>query len=415
MNNLDKKMEIIEERLARRIEKANSYILKEIARSIKEIGTINPSKLQQLVQSLKYGGKYKEMLKQISKLTQLNANDIEKIFDEVARTDYSFAKQFYDYKNINYIPYSENIELKKQVKALAKITANEYLNLTNTTALGFGLPNKDGTIAFKGLKTAYYDLLDEAVLSIRQGKETFDSAMFRQLRDISESGLKVIYPTTYIDKNGIERHYTRRLDSAVRMNLNTALKDIHYEIQKQIGEEIDADGVEISTHEYPAEDHAEAQGRQFSNKEYEKLQTTGSATTYDNISIDMHNGEHFRPIREWNCKHYEFAIVLGVSKPQMSNEQLEAIKERNSKGFEYEGKHYTMYEGTQLQRQIETEIRKQKDVQISGVASGNEQLIQYSQSNIKTLMQKYREINKASGLEPQIERLKVEGYKKVKV
>ena len=39
---------------------------------------------------------------------------------------------------------------------------------------------------------------------------------------------------------------------------------------------------------------------------------------------------------------------------------LKLLQEDNEKGFEFEGKHYSMYEGTQLQRGIEREIRKQK-------------------------------------------------------
>ena len=413
MNTIDDKIELITERLARRIEKANAYVLKEIGRSIKEIGTINPTKANQLVQIIKYGGNYEKIVRNIAKLTNLNVKEVEKVFEEIAKTDYRFAKQFYDYRGINYIPYEQNVPLQNQIKALASITAQQYINITNTTSLGFGIPNKDGTITFKGLKKTYYDVLDEAVVYVSQGKETFDNAMFRQLKDISESGLKVIYPTTYIDKDGIERHYTRRLDSAIRMNMNTALKNIHYEMQKQIGAEIDADGVELSAHENPAEDHENAQGRQFSNDEYLKLQTTGSAMTYDGKYVDMHIGEHFRPIREWNCKHYEFAIVLGVNKPQYSDEKLNQIKERNDKGFEYDGKHYTMYQGTQLQRRIETEIRKQKEVQISGVASDNKELIQYSQQNIRLLNRKYKELCNISGLQPKMERLKVEGFKRV--
>ena len=399
------------ERLVRRIEQANTYIIKEIGRSINEIGTINPTKAQQLVQILKYGGNYEKITKEIAKITNKNINEIYQIYEEIAKNDYRFAKQFYDYRKRNYIPYKYNIQLQNQVNALANITAQEYINLTNTTSLGFGIPLKDGNIVYKGIQQTYYDLLDEAVLSIEQGKETFNSAMYRQLKAISESGLKVIYPTTYIDKEGIEKHYSRRLDSAVRMNLKSGLTALHTEIQKQIGEEIDADGVEISVHEYPAPDHEKAQGKQFSSEQFKLLQEEGRATTYDKKQVDMHKGLHFRPIGEWNCYHYTFAIILGIDKPQHSNKDLEKIIERNDKGFDYEGQHYTYYEGTQLQRQIETAIRKEKDTYIGAKASGLNDLMQDSEASIKLLSKKYRELNKISGLRPKMDRLKVVGYK----
>ena len=393
----DELIEKVVERLANRMEQANIYVLKEIARSIKEIGTINPTKLQQLIQTLKYGGNYKKIIKKLEQLTKLNASEIEAIFEEVAKSDYKLAKKFYDYRNMEYVPYGKNKELQTQVKALASIAKDEYMNLTKTTALGFGYKQPDGSIKFTQLKQAYRDIVDEAFLSVSQGKETFDSAMYRQLRNLGESGLKVQYETGY----------TRRLDSALRMNLKSALRNLHNEVQKQVGEEFGADGVEISVHENPAEDHEDAQGRLFSNEEFEKLQTEGTATTYDKKHIDMHKGANFRPISEWNCYHYTFAIVLGVSEPNYSDKQLKEIKERNDKGFEYEGKHYSMYEGTQLQRQIETEIRRQKDNQIIANEADNQQLLLDSKKRIRALRQKYKELCDISGLAPKLERMKI--------
>ena len=390
------------ERLVNRIEQTNTYILTEMGKSVKRIGTISASERMQLVQILKYGGDYDKIVKKIAEITEKNVYDIYKIFDEVAKHDYIFAKQFYDYRGIKYIPYSQNLALQNQIRALASITAGEYLNLTRTKALGFGLVDKEGNITFKGLQDTYYDLLDEAVLSVSQGKETFDSAMYRQLKNIGESGLKVVY----------ENGRTMRLDSAIRMNMKSALTNMHMEMQKQVGKEFDSDGVEISVHNNPAEDHQFAQGRQFSNEEFDKLQETGQATTYDGMKIDMFKGRSFRPIGEYNCYHYIFTIVLGVSKPTHSNEQLQKIIDDNEKGFELDGKHYTMYEGTQMQRQLETAIRKQKDEYMIGKAGGNEQLMSESQMKIKALTRRYKELSEVSGLSIKRERMRVQGYKK---
>ena len=390
-------IEKVVERLVNRVERTNEYILREIGRSIKEIGTFNPSKAQQLIQIMKYGGSFDKIVDKLAQLTELNVKDIYKIFEEVAKNDYRFAKQFYQYRNIPYKPYRENYELQRQVNEIARITAQEYVNLTKTSALGFGLPNPDGSISFKGLRKTYYDLLDEAVLSVSQGKETFDSAMYRQLKNIGESGLKIAYPTGY----------TRRLDSAVRMNLKSGLQRLHMEEQKQLGYWFGADGVEISVHSNPAIDHEEAQGRQFTNEEFNNLQTTGIATTYDGKSIDMFKGNSFRPIGEWNCYHYTFSIILEVNEPQYTNEQLQQIIDDNEKGFEYEGKHYTNYEGTQLQRKIETAIREQKESQILAKSSDNELLMHYSTQKMRSLNKKYRELNSISGLPSKIDRLKI--------
>ena len=381
--------------LVNRIEKTNLYVLTEIGESIKKIGTINPSKAQQLAQILKYGGNYEKIVKRIAKITQMNVNDIYKIFNEIAKEDYQFAKQFYDYRGINYIPYEENYAFQEQVRALATITAKEYLNLTKTSALGFGLLDKNGKVIFKGLKDTYYDILDEAVLSVSQGKETFDSAMYRQLKNIGESGLKVVY----------ESGYNRRLDSAVRMNLESALGNLHNTIQQQIGEEFGADGVEISVHMNPALDHEEVQGKQFTYEQFNNLQTYGIATSYDGIQVNMYIGKSFRPISEWNCKHKTFSIVLGVNKPQYSNEKLKDIITKNNKGFDFEDNHYTMYEGTQLQRQIETEIRRKKE-ELQTIESGGFGANK-TNAKIRLLKSKYRKLSKISGLPLMEERFKI--------
>ena len=71
--------------------------------------------------------------------------------------------------------------------------------------------------------------------------------------------------------------------------------------------------------------------------------------------------------------------------------------------------------GTQLQRKIETAIRKQKDTQILARASGDTELVEQSQNRIRLLTSKYNDLCKASGLLPKKQRMQVSGYKRVKV
>ena len=116
-----------------------------------------------------------------------------------------------------------------------------------------------------------------------------------------------------------------------------------------------------------------------------------------------------------NCYHYAFSIVLGASKPEHSEEELNEIVERNNKGFEIDGKHYSMYEGTQMQRNLERAIREQKDTQILAKASGNMELVGETQQKITQLTRKYRELSNVSGLPTKMERMKVSGYRRMKV
>ena len=222
------------DRLVDRIEQGNTYVMKEIGNSIKKVGTITASKRHQLEQILKYGGNYEKIVKKLADITRLNVIDIYKMFEEIAKKDYEFAEQFYKYKNKEYIPYKDNKPLQRQVKALSQITAKEYINISKTT--GFSTM-ESGRRKYTSLSKMYQKVIDEGILSIAQGKETFDSNMSRTIKRLGNSGIRTI---DYA--NG----YSRRLDSAVRMNVKEGLTTLHNELQKQFGEEFGSDGIEIS-------------------------------------------------------------------------------------------------------------------------------------------------------------------------
>ena len=405
----EEQVELIVERLIDRIEEANTHFLMKIGSSIKHIKKLTPTQAQQLVQILKYGGNYNDIVKEMSKYTELNIKDIDNIFSKYAKTDQQFYEKFYKYKNIPFVEYAENEALKQQTMALANVVKNEMLDLTRANVLGYTIKDLDGNVQFLGLRETYNRVLDEALLNLSQGKETFDSSMTRIMKEIGGSGLKTIE---------YESGRSMRLDSAVRMQLKDGLRTLHNENQQIYGKEFDSDGVEISVHLNPAPDHELVQGRQFSNEEFAKFQNDTDARSYDGIffpAVATEIGRDRRAISEYNCYHYIFPIVLGVSEPEYSNEQLQQIIDDNNKGFELDGKHYTNYEGTQLQRNLERKIREQKDIQIFAKASGNDELVGEAQKNITQLTQKYRELSNISGLPTKANRLRVSGYRRTKV
>lgn len=397
--------DLLVERLLNRIDKANTYFLMSIGSSIKQIRDLTPTQAQQLVQILKYGGKYEEIIQEISKYTNMNISELDEIFNKYAEKDRMFYKKFYKYRNI---PFRESLALERQRIALTNIAKTEMYKFTRSNVLGYTIKDLKGRVQFLGLRETYNRVLDEALLNVGQGKETFDSAMTRILKDIGGSGLKTL---------NYESGRSIRLDSAIRMHLKGRLRELHNENQQIIGKEINADGIEISVHSNPAPDHQLAQGRQFSNKEYNKLQDGLEATDYTGVKVNLdHDGKNgYRPISEMNCYHYIFSIILGVSKPQYNEKQLNKIIDDNNKGFEYEGKHYTNYEGEQLQRNLERRIREQKDIQILGKSSNNKELIGDAQSKITQLTRKYKELSDISGLKTKMQRMKVVSYRRTKI
>lgn len=390
----DEVIEQLTEEIVRRIERVNTFTLKKIGEVLAEIGDVPPSRAYDLAMILKYGGDYDKIVKELAKITNLNEKEILAIFEKVAKKNLAFAQQFYEYRGMNYIPYEKNIALQEQVRAIAKITQDTYRNLSNT--LGF-VKTKNGKKVFTHLAQAYQEVIDDTATALIQGKESFNSALTKAVRELSASGIKTIE---------WESGYHRRLDSSVRMNLRGALRDFSMTLQQQFGEEFGADGVEISVHENPAPDHAEVQGRQFSNEEFEKFQNNQDSKDYKGklFTADYH-GHDRRSIGQLNCYHYIFNVVLGVSKPLYTDEKLKEINDKNNKGFEMDGKHYTNYQGLQMQRKLETAIRKQKDRQIMAKASKDEDEELLATQKLTQLTNKYFELSKKSGLRTKVERL----------
>ena len=266
----DRQIDLLIERFIDRIEQANSYYLQKLGESVKKIRTLTPTQAQQLVQILKYNGDYEEIVARISKLTNLDIKEIDELFSEFAKKDQLFYEKFYKYKDVPFVEYAQNEALKRQTQALSNIAKQEMYNFARSNALGYSIRDLKGRVQFIGLRETYERVLDEAVLIVGTGVDSFDYAMSRIMKEIGGSGLKTL------DYNG----RSIRLDSMVRQHLKGALRQLHNENQKLIGEDIDFDGYEISTHLNPAIDHEKIQGRQFSIEEYEKLNKGDEAKDY---------------------------------------------------------------------------------------------------------------------------------------
>ncbi len=375
----EKTTERLAERLANRIENVNMYIIKLLGERIKQFKTLTPSGARQLAQILKFGGDINKITEELAKATGLNIEEINEIYQQVAKENLYFSKQFYEYKGVDFIPYKENIALQQQVEAMARITRDTFLNLSRTTAFGD-----------KPIAEMYKSVIDEAVISVTQGKENFDQSMYKTLKELD--GLKTV---DYQSGRKV------RLDSAVSMAIKEGITNVFNKTQDIFGEEYGADGVEISVHDNPAPDHAPIQGLQFSKYGDRKVK----GKIYKDFKAI--NKELKRPIGKMNCYHYIWNIVLGASEPNYTKQELNKINKENEKGFTYEGKKYTNYEGTQLQRRMELEIRKTKEQLELAKASDNSVLKQKSEEKLQALTHRYFEFSKISRLPTKIERLRV--------
>ena len=94
-----------------------------------------------------------------------------------------------------------------------------------------------------------------------QSAADYNSTIRETVKRIGKEGLQVEYESTYLAVDGQLKHRRRRLDSAVRQNVLDGIRQVQQKAQELIGEEIGADGVDITAHPNSAPDHEPVQGR----------------------------------------------------------------------------------------------------------------------------------------------------------
>ena len=388
----------------KRFQDYNTKVLEELGNVIKQFKDLTPSQAYKLGQQLKYNTTIKDLLDELSKISGLSVKDLKAILEKVAKENIGFADVYYKSRGLETPIYSENKALQRLVNSIYNITGKEFKNIAKST--GFRLLGDNGEPLLIDIDETYKEVIDRCIVAISQGKETYQQSMRSTLKQLSSSGVRKIE---------YESGYSRRLDTSIRQNILDSMRQVSNESQQLFGKEFDSNGIEITVHEFPAPDHL-MQGRQFSNEEYKKLKNGENAKDYQGKtwSLDHNHDGNYRPISTLNCYHSIRSIILGVSKPQYTDKQLQEINERNEKGFEFDGKHYTMYEGTQLQRRIETAIREAKDTQILAKASEDNELVLQSQTKITQLTTKYKQLCSVSGLPNKLyTRASVPNYRRI--
>ena len=382
------KLKLAEERFYTRFEALNSEILQEFGKTISKFEGLTPSEAHILAQQMKNGREIDKIMEDLEKASQLSRKDLEELLEIAAEENIEFANVYYEAKGMDKISYKNSKQFQDIVKSVEKTTQGVFANLSSTTAIKLLKDNGEGYL--KGIREAYEDVIDRCVLAVATGQTNYQKAMYDTIKQLSSSGVKKVYY-----ENEGKKPYARRLDSSVRQNILEGVRQVNIGVQEQVGKEFGADGVEVSHHVNCAPDHIHIDGQQFSKKQFERI-----------------NNNLTRPVASMNCRHFVFSIILGVSSPLYTKKKLEEDRKNNEKGFEYEGKHYTLYEGEQLQRKIELAVRQQKDLQIIAKASNDKDTISKAQSNITQLTQKYKELSKISGLPTKMDRMRVVGYKR---
>lgn len=357
------------------LETLNNYVVQRICERIRKIGDIGTADAYRLKTAIEYAGAdIKAIEKEVARIMGTNQQEIERLFEEVAKENVDFANTFYKARNMDLLQrYTSRSALASLVDAVKRQALDGTANISNTYMVGF----KRGKQIIP-LREYYISTIDRAITYVQTGVVDYQSAMRSTVREMAQSGLRRV---TW------ESGYSRRLDSSARMNILEGVRRLNSQMMEETGREFGADGVEISAHGLCAPDHRDIQGKQYSKEEFERL-----------------NRRLERPIGTLNCQHFITPIILGVSKPVYSRKELADINKRSAERIEYKGQKMSLYEASQKQRQMETAIRYAKDERDAMIAAGDKLGVAQARKKSAALGAEYKRFCEQAGLTPRLER-----------
>lgn len=354
----------------------NDFLLSDIARRISKAGQLTSTASYQVWRAQQLGMSQREIKQELKMLLRKSNAEIERLLTQSAEVGYRF-----DLSNLPTsaaVPFESNPVVQQMVSAAVKLAQDDFTNLTQTLGLtdpyGKALP----------LQEAYRKMTDYAFQRVFTGASDYNTAIRQATKNLADLGVRVI---------DYESGIHTSLEAAVRRNIMGGLGLLQEQITQYNHDTLGADGWEISAHANSAPDHEPIQGKQYSDAEYIAL-----------------NNSLLRRIGTLNCGHVAFPIIMGVSEPQYTEEQLRKLSEDNAAGVTVDGKHYTGYEATQMQRKLERAIRKQKRRVLVDEASGDAERLQTDQIRYVRLREEYSRFSKAAGLRTQQERVRVGGF-----
>lgn len=364
----DKQLTEISYKMSEAFEEINTKYIELMSKHIRDMGKLSATDMHRLQQMARMNANIDEINKLIRKQCNLTLAELHKVYLASGLSVYKDAKIFYDAKGAVQVPFAKNMRIQQYIKSIEQLTANTFENLSRTTVLSKN----------------YQKVVDKSIYAVSSGLEDYQSAIRRALVKAATDGMRVRYAS------GV----TRRLDSAVRMNVLSGVRQVNLGTRMITGEQYGADGYEISAHGLCAEDHLDIQGRQFTLKQFNNLQNSLK-----------------RPIGELNCQHTAYPIVMGISSPAHTPEELQYMNEYSTEKIDLgNGKQVTRYEASQLMRNIETNIRYGKDAYIAGKASGDDVIVNNAKAKIKRNKELYSSIADKAGLQKRPERMRVPGY-----
>lgn len=381
------KLQTYEDYIANNITEWEAESIARVCRKIGKIGQMSKKELEKFDAGKEAKKEWERIVAALAIAMALNIRTLKKAYLSEFEAWEKQNEYLYQYRGKKPLGV-KNGTLQGIIDRAVKQNAKEILNLTNTKALSV-LDRNGNPIRFQD---AIYKSFGDAVKTVAEGKSDFYTTMRQTVQNLGGSGCRVNYG------EGI----TRRLDTVVRQNMLYGIKQSHKEYNEVIGREIGADGIEIDYHSNSRPSHRYMQGKQYAKGAEGK---TVNGVFYPSAEKE---GVYDRLYEDYNCRHYETDIILGVSEPRYSADELKRFEEQDKRLYKIGDIEKDGYGWSQSMRACETEIRRCKDEINALKAFGNsEQQIKELRRRIKTVRAKYNEIAEVTGISVEPKRMSV--------
>ena len=314
-------------------------ILKDVARRIGKMDAVTPTANWQLWRYQQTEALRNDVVKLLAKYTGKSESAIRKLLLQAATEAMEREDAIYYHYDMEPTPFEESAALNNLLDAGARQTCGTWQNLTATTA--------------NTVTGAFERTLDAAWGKVSTGAFDYKTAVKQAVDSLADEMPMVTYPSGHKDS----------IEVAARRAVLTGVNQTAGKLQEARMDEMGCEFVETSAHGGARPSHAAWQGRRFHR---------GGAVNY--------LGKHYPDFEAatgygtgaglcgWNCRHTFFAVFPELGDPpQWTREELEALNARN---IEYNGKKYTAYEISQMQRARERNVRRWKKRYLAEDAAG---------------------------------------------
>lgn len=359
-------------------------LLDEICSRLKIAGELNEVTVQDIRALRSHGISLEEIEKAIQRTANISRKELDKLLDKVVDRNQRYYTDLIDLAGVT---QPETMVSDADIDAILSQAQWEVGNLTRS--MGFLVDNGRTMLPYA---RAYQWALDSAEMQIMSGAISYNQAIKSAVKQLADSGLRMV---------DYESGHRDHIDVAARRAVMSGVSQICAKYTEQSAEYLETHYFEVSAH-IGARDtgvgwqnHKAWQGRVYSIRAGDKY-----PSIYEVCGLGYVDG-----LEGANCRHIRTAFLDGVMERTYTDEDLEHIDDGHD--VDFEGRHYTAYEATQKQRQIERTIRKLKREQTAYRAAGLTEDAQAVTTRIRRLNAEYKSFSEAAGLPLQKERMKV--------